>query len=541
MQLTLDLRFGGAPLSAGEDERVVSLDRLAAQRSPRALNALLRGRRWDVVRVVRDSRPLNGVQAGALGLAALAPAGRFEIVAPERTTTLSPNAMFARAVASFATAFPVEAARIAAARRRAAAVAARDHRLPGAPAGPIRSVTYLRSEPSLRYMGAHVGGAAVHTSGVINGFVRAGVDVDVVAPERPEGIDDARVLEVPPRRIFQLLHWPTLVDYSDQQVRTIAGGRSDVVYQRYALGSYAGLELARRRGVPLILEFNGSEIWAEREWGSGNIPFSGTLAALERRHVVDASLVVVVSKVLARQLEAAGVAAERVLVNPNGVDVDRLEAVRRRAPDEWRRRLGRPETPTVGFIGTFGPWHGVRVLPAIIDAVARARPEVRWIVVGNGALFEEVRSDIRGRGLDDRVELTGVVTHDRAVELLAACDVCVSPHVPNADGSPFFGSPTKLFEYMGLARPIVASDLEQIGEVIEDGRTGLLTPPGDASAAAAAVLRLLADGELRRRLGAAALEEAGAKYSWDAHARRILEAAERLGTGGVSGSRRPAG
>jgi glycosyltransferase involved in cell wall biosynthesis len=99
--------------------------------------------------------------------------------------------------------------------------------------------------------------------------------------------------------------------------------------------------------------------------------------------------------------------------------------------------------------------------------------------------------------------------------------------VPNPDGTRFFGSPTKLFEYMGLAKPIVASDLEQIGEVIDHERTGLLCPPGDASAAAAAVARLLGDEPLRRRLGEGALEEARTTYSWTAHARRILDALER--------------
>jgi glycosyltransferase involved in cell wall biosynthesis len=98
---------------------------------------------------------------------------------------------------------------------------------------------------------------------------------------------------------------------------------------------------------------------------------------------------------------------------------------------------------------------------------------------------------------------------------------------PNPDGSRFFGSPTKLFEYMGLAKPIVASDLEQIGEVIDHERTGLLCPPGDAVAAADAVRRLLADEPLGRRLGDAALQEALTTYSWTAHARRILEALER--------------
>jgi glycosyltransferase involved in cell wall biosynthesis len=524
MQLNIDLRYAASPLPEVDGERVVTLAELAADaRRPRALLRLLRGQRYTTTRVVRDSRPLNGVEAGAAGLAALSRAERFEIVTPDGAVTLGRPAMLARATATFARAFPAEAARVAAARRRAKAVAARDHRLPRRPAGPIRSLTYLRSEPSLRYMGAHVGGAAAHTSGVINGFVDAGVDVSVLAPEAPEGIDGAKVIEAPPRRIFHLVHWPTLVDYSEQQAASAP--RADVVYQRYALGSYAGLELARRLQVPLILEFNGSEIWAEQQWGSGEVRFADTLLALERRHLQDASLVVVVSDVLRDELVAHGVDRDRILVNPNGVDVDRLAPARARPPGEWRRRLELPEAPTVGFIGTFGLWHGVRELPAMMAAVAEQRPDARWIVVGDGALFDEVRADIERRGLLDRVELTGVIPHERAVEMLAACDVCVSPHVPNPDGSRFFGSPTKLFEYMGLGKPIVASDLEQIGEVIESERTGLLCPPGNAVAAAAAVVRLLGDGGLRERLGAAALAEAEARYSWDAHARRILDAA----------------
>jgi glycosyltransferase involved in cell wall biosynthesis len=534
MRLTIDLRFAAPPLAERDGDRVVTLEQLAADaRRPHALVRLLRAQRYDVTRILRDARALNGVQAGALGLAALSRADRFEIVTPGGTVILGQPAMLARASATFATAFPAEVGRVVLARRRAKAVAERDHRLPRRPAGPIRSLTYLRSEASLRYMGAHVGGAAAHTAGVINGFVHAGVDVSVLAPEAPEGIDGARIIEAPPRRIFHLVHWPTLVDYSRQQAATAP--RADVVYQRYALGSYAGLELARRLGVPLVLEFNGSEIWAEQQWGSGQVRFGDTLLALERRHLQDASLVVVVSDVLRDELVAHGVDRDRILVNPNGVDVDRLAPPRAHPPAEWRRRLGRPEAPTVGFIGTFGLWHGVRVLPAIMAAVAEQRADARWIVVGDGALFGEVRAEIERRGLLDRVELTGVVPHERAVELLAACDVCVSPHVPNPDGTRFFGSPTKLFEYMGLGRAVVASDLEQIGDVIEHESTGLLCPPGDASAAAAAIVRLVDDEDLRRRLGEAALAAARSTYSWDAHARRILEAAAN-----VSGSRRPA-
>jgi glycosyltransferase involved in cell wall biosynthesis len=254
--------------------------------------------------------------------------------------------------------------------------------------------------------------------------------------------------------------------------------------------------------------------------------------------VESASLVVVVSHVLKDQLVRAGVGPDRVLVAPNGVDVEQLQRYRERSAEGWRAELGLAAAPTIGFVGSFGVWHGVRLLPAMVARVAEHLPDARWQLIGDGDLHAEVRDEIARRGLIDHVAMPGVVPHDRALELLASCDVCVSPHVPNADGSRFFGSPTKLFEYMGLAKPIVASDLEQLGEVIVDGESGLLSPPGDPDAAAAAAVRLLGDPELRARLGAAALERATTAYSWRTHTARILDALRSEGA--ATASRLPA-
>jgi glycosyltransferase involved in cell wall biosynthesis len=107
---------------------------------------------------------------------------------------------------------------------------------------------------------------------------------------------------------------------------------------------------------------------------------------------------------------------------------------------------------------------------------------------------------------------------------VAAFDLALAPHVPNADGSPFFGSPTKLFEYLAAGKPVVASRLGQIAEVIEHGVNGWLVPPGDAEALAAAVTALAGDPALRERLGRAARAGAAARHGWDAHVRRILDA-----------------
>ncbi len=234
-----------------------------------------------------------------------------------------------------------------------------------------------------------------------------------------------------------------------------------------------------------------------------------------------------VSEVLRDELIEQGFERKRIVCAANGVDADALQSLRRCPPVHWRARLGLAETVTIGFIGTFGLWHGVSLLPAIVELVSVEAPHARWVLIGDGPLFDEVRAEIQNRDLADRVLMTRVVPHESALELLAACDVCVSPHIPNPDGTRFFGSPTKLFEYMGLGKAIVASDLEQIGETIEHERNGLLCEPGDASAAAAAIGRLIRDPALQARLGARALDDAQSRHSWKAHVQIILDALAR--------------
>ena len=530
MRLTVDLRYQGSTVVSDPDERVLTPGELVdTARNPRRLIRLLRDPRIDELCVLRDDRPLNGVQSGALALVLLSGARRVEIRSPESKLSAAPGVMRARSMALLARAVPLELARSTRCYLRARRAAAGTFPLSPTRGVDIKRVTYLRAEPSLRWLGAQVGGAATHTAGVINGLVSAGLEVNVFAPERPVGLrESVRCEVVPPRYVLQLVHWLTLVRQARDLVSAAAPTRADLVYQRYALGSCAGLELARRLGVPLVLEFNGSEIWAERHWSNRRVRLLKTLTAIERRNLIDASLIVVVSQPLKDQLLEDGIDPARVLVNPNGVDVDGLARARAYPPSRWRDRAGLPQAPTVGFVGTFGPWHGVKLLPEMIERVAARREDARWVLIGGGPLHAEVLAGIERRGLSGRVQLTGVVEHRRAVELLAGCEVCVSPHVPNPDGTPFFGSPTKLFEYMGLARAIVASDLDQIGEVLEHDRTAVLVAPGDVAAAAEAVVRLLDDEALRARLGQAALEEATRNYSWDAHVRRILLALEGL-------------
>jgi glycosyltransferase involved in cell wall biosynthesis len=524
MRLIVELSEDAVPDASSAAASVELHELAAALRTPRVLRRLLRGQQFECVEIRSGELPASALQAGVQFVLVIARTGRWRLGGRD----LGRAAFASHAAGALLGALARELWFSALATIRLTRAGRRQFGLPRS-AATTASALYLRVEPSLRWQGVQVGGAATHTSGVINGLIANGVSVRVIAAEEPSGIHGAGFTRAPARRRLQLVRGLGYADYGQEIIRAAAAHRADFVYQRYQLGSHAGLEIARRLAVPLVLEFNGPEVWVERHWRAGRrLLLEGPLEQLEQHHLEQASLVVTVSDALRDQVLAAGVPPERVLMNPNGVDIDALAPFREDTPSEWRLRAGLPDRPTVGFIGTFGPWHGAQLLPELIAQV----PDAQWVLIGGGGLVEEVRREIEERDLSARVTMPGLVEHRRALELLAACDVCVSPHIPPTDGSQFFGSPTKLFEYMGLAKPIVASDLEQIGQVIEHERTGVLCPPGDVGLAAGAVRRLLEDEQLRARLGAAALERAATDYSWEAHARRILEAL------GGSGARR---
>ncbi len=417
--------------------------------------------------------------------------------------------------------------------RREVARLTREASAPHAPrVDPGGRPVYLRTDHAF---GLASGGSVGHIAGVLNHLDRyAGPPVFLTSDRIPTVRPDVETHEIPPGDAFRDFLELPLIAYTATFAREaearLGGRRPAFVYQRYGLDNYAGVLLARRYGVPFVLEFNGSEVWVNRHWGGRPDRYERLATAIERLNLLAADLVVVVSRVLADDLAAQGIPRERILVNPNGVDPVRY------APDvdggPVRRRHGLEGRVVVGFIGTFGPWHGAEVLAEAFGRLLATRPsarrDLRLLLVGDGARLGAVREAVARLGLEEVCVLTGLVPQADGPAHLAACDVLVAPHVPNPDGSRFFGSPTKLFEYMAMGKGIVASRLEQIGEVLAHDETAWLVPPGDVDALARGIATLVDDAPRRDRLGRAARAAAVARHSWAEHTRRIVEAlAER--------------
>ena len=297
--------------------------------------------------------------------------------------------------------------------------------------------------------------------------------------------------------------------------RAIGRTRADMLVTRDLGVAAALLEVPRRLRPPLVYESHGyapdvaaalPELVATATRPSARK--LKRLAAREARVWQRADGYVTITAGLRADLEARHGMRARIAVVPDGV----------RAGPRAADAAPRTSQAVVAYAGHLYAWKGVDVL---LEALARV-PGARGLIVG-GHVEEPDLARVKALadrlGIGDRVTFTGMVDPGRVADLLREADVLALPN-PASAISTRFTSPLKLFEYMAAGRPIVASGLPSIREVLEHEVTALLVAPGDAAAMAHAIERLLADPALASRLADAALERVPG-YSWDRRAERL--------------------
>jgi glycosyltransferase involved in cell wall biosynthesis len=242
-------------------------------------------------------------------------------------------------------------------------------------------------------------------------------------------------------------------------------------------------------------------------------PSRAKLARLARREArvwARADAYVTITQALADELARLYGPRDRLFVVPDGAQIP--------AGDGDGQPGAPPDGQVVGYAGHLYPWKGVDVL---IRALAQL-PDARGLIVG-GHPAEPDRARIEALavslGIDDRVQFVGLVPPSAVAACLTQASVLVLPNTSSAI-SDRYTSPLKLFEYLAAGRPIVASDLPALREILTDGETALLVRAGDPDALAAALGRLAHDPALAARLAANAREIAP-RFSWSERAGRL--------------------
>jgi len=309
------------------------------------------------------------------------------------------------------------------------------------------------------------------------------------------------------------------------------------IYERLCMGNWVAALLSRELQIPYVVEYNGSELSMQRSFNNTAPVYEDLYLKGEEVAFRQASVISVISDHVKADLVSRGIDARKILVNPNGADLDSYAPA---APDEkqrLRRALGFSDGDcVVGFTGTFGWWHGIDVLAEAIPRICAEVPSVQFLLIGDGTHKPQLDTEVERHGLNRRVRRVGRVPQVEGARLLKACDIYVSPHNSHMVDSKFFGSPTKIFEYMAMGGGIVASDLEQIGEVLSPAlrppdlerpdlsvtnQRSVLCTPGSVDEFVAGVVGLARRPHIADALGRNARQAVADHYSWRQHVARL--------------------
>lgn len=361
---------------------------------------------------------------------------------------------------------------------------------------PLR-VAYVSVDPGVPVHGTK--GASVHVQELLRAWRRRGAEVRLYCTRTGDHVP-ADLADVP------VTHVPVRGAKGDPAAREVAQREAaaaltaavladgvDVVHERYSLFSTVLADVVAATGATGLLEVNAPLVDEQAEHRELH-DRAGAEAAL-RTQAVAADRVIAVSEPVAAWVRGHAPTA-RTRVCPNGVDVERITP----APAVVAGR------PVVTFVGTLKPWHGVSVL---LQAAAVARRDWHVRVVGDGPEGPALRDLADRLRLD--VDLRHAVPPEEVPGHLRGSHVAVAPYPSSAD---HYFSPLKVLEYAAAGLPVVASDVGQMRALVRDGVTGLLVPPADVAALAAAVDGLVSVPDRAARMGAAGRRHVEASHTW---------------------------
>lgn len=286
--------------------------------------------------------------------------------------------------------------------------------------------------------------------------------------------------------------------------------------------------VAEALDIPWVYEVRGqlADTWAAtRGPEARNSERYGLFQECEIEAMLSADLVVTLGKAMMANIVASGVPKEKIIIAPNAVGEDFLGEPL--DVGSARRALGLPEKGKYfGTVSSLVPYEGVDDLLAVFELLAGDHPDLRLLIAGDGASLPSLRSQARMSRFADRIIFAGRVPRAEARLYHQALDVFV---VPRRDLEVTRAvTPLKPVEALACARPVLASRLPALQEVVSDGINGLLANAGDPCDLATKLERLLGSQELRSRFGQAGRQEVLNNRTWQANALALGAAYEQL-------------
>ncbi len=368
-------------------------------------------------------------------------------------------------------------------------------------------------------------GQFVHIEEIVAQLKALGHEVCMVGPvsESSDGFGSESkslgvIRKVLPRFVYELLEFGYSVFDLMKLALAIRRFRPDVIYERFNLLTPSGIWAKRLFRLPLILEVNAPLFEERAEFGGLALR---RLSKWTQRYTWNgADAVIVVTHVLKEMVEQYGVPGNRIHVMSNGVDTKHFR-VSETERQSIRDKLQISNSFVIGFTGFVRDWHGLdRIVEILSDA---AFAEATLLVVGDGPARVNLERRARELGVADRFIMTGVVERQQVPAYLSSFDVAIQPNVVS------YASPLKMIEYLAMGRAIIAPDLPNIREILNDGENALLFDNSDTQSLRVLLETLMTDTELRERLESAARSTIPQRgLTWRRNAERVDELISEL-------------
>lgn len=366
------------------------------------------------------------------------------------------------------------------------------------------------------------GAERVHILEMVRALRKLGNEVYILSPpgvdiEHPElavkskGRWIKKVYDVLPQSILEIFRLSYNFFAYFRLKRMIKRYRIDLIYERYAFLTWVGPYFARRHRIPIILEVNEASGLDEV---TGQV-LVGLATKVERKVFQMADAIVVVSDFLRQHIRKMGIDEEKIYVVPNAVNLELFNPDD--IKDELREKLDIDSKLVIGFVGIFLPWNDLELLIDVFKELSLEKPNLHLLLVGDGPLKSSLERKVHREGLEDKVTFTGRVDYEDIPKFVHTMDICVIPK------SNEYRSPLKLFEYMAMAKPIIAPRVRPVEEIVVDNLNGLLFDPGDGTSLKEAITTLVKDDSKRWEMGRMARKVALEKYSWENNAMKIME------------------
>jgi PEP-CTERM/exosortase A-associated glycosyltransferase len=311
-------------------------------------------------------------------------------------------------------------------------------------------------------------------------------------PERIEGIDFFRT-PAPAQMPSPLREWREIKALEARIDELAEQWKPDQLHVHSpVLNALAALPVARRRGLPLLYEIRA--FWEDAAVGNGTgregSPRYRLTRMLETWAASRADAVAVICEGLRRDLVERGIAPEKIIVSPNGVDMS-LFGNPVSADAKLARELGLAKADVVGFIGSFYDYEGLDDLIDAMPILLDRRPRAHLLLVGGGPMEEALKARASTSPARERIHFVGRVPHHEVERYYGLIDILAYPR--KAMRLTELVTPLKPLEAMAQRKLVVASNVGGHRELIEDGVTGTLFPAGDPAALADALDNLFAN------------------------------------------------